>query len=136
VAATGALDVALRVSRRRVVVLVDVVVVDGDSVPDGVAVTLLVADVDVPAGAARCEPPHPSSATAATNARDSHALLATKDHASATSASQRRLDYLLRKGASRPLWINQPESRATEVTGVLGVAFTAPLAAREFFLGK
>jgi hypothetical protein len=32
--------------------------------------------------------------------------------------------------------INQPESRVTEVTGVLGVAFTAPLAAREFFLGK
>jgi hypothetical protein len=34
------------------------------------------------------------------------------------------------------MWINQPESRVTEVTGVLGLAFATSVAAQEFFLGK
>jgi hypothetical protein len=40
------------------------------------------------------------------------------------------------KSASRPLWINDPDSRKTEVTGSLGLAFTGRVAAREFFLWK
>jgi hypothetical protein len=73
----------VEVARLRVVVDVDELVVGDDEVLDTVVVALLVADVELPAGATACfEPPHPSSAMAATNVTNSPALLATNAHAS------------------------------------------------------